>query len=125
MNHEIEIEGKKVFLKKDKTGIRVIYPIKKNIEEPISLKNINWFNLLTGGSWWKVIKLILIVLLILFACYTYKHDMENCESFWERYNLINAINGNITLNESIINEDLKNGSIDYKLYNITNIPMEN
>jgi len=58
-----------VFLKKGKFGYRVVYPYKNEDG------SINYFNLLTGGSWANVIKVLIIVLLILGLSYSYHRDV--------------------------------------------------
>jgi len=61
------------YIKKDKLfGYRIIYPF-KNPD-----RSINWFNVITGGSWGKLIVCMIIVLLILFSVYAYKKDVANC-----------------------------------------------
>ena len=71
---KIEIEGETIFLKK---GIfkdyHVIYPIKD------SEGNFNWFNFITGGSYWNLFKIALTVGIIVFLAYAYKHDISMCE----------------------------------------------
>jgi hypothetical protein len=68
---EIEIEGKKIYLKKDIFGLyKVIYPVKNRDG------SINWNNLLFGGHWFNWVKIMLVVLLILFFAWSYKHDIE-------------------------------------------------
>jgi hypothetical protein len=55
---EIEIEGEKVYLKKSILGWGIVHPIKEN-------GKINWKNLISRGSWFKLIAVIIIVLIIL------------------------------------------------------------
>jgi len=64
-----------LYIKKDKFGYRVIYPVRNED------RTINWFNLLTGGTWWKLLKVIVIVLLILGMVWSYKHDIGACLEF--------------------------------------------
>ena len=74
-----------LYVKKSFDGYRVVYPMKKDIDatpEPFSsgwFKNINWFNLLTGGNWWKLIKIALIVSLLLFSVWAYRRDTQVCQ----------------------------------------------
>ena len=60
------------YLKKDMFGYRVIYPYKN----PDG--SINKFNLLTGGSWARLIVVLLIVALIMFSVWAYKTDVATC-----------------------------------------------
>jgi len=79
----IKLNNEEVVLKKDFSGWRVIYPIKN----PDG--SINWKNLLIGGSWFNLIKVILIVGIIVFIIYSYKHDIQatkdSCEVAWRIY----------------------------------------
>jgi len=79
----IKINNEEVVLKKDFSGWRVIYPIKNPDGK------INWKNFLIGGSWFNLIKVMLVVGLILFIAYSYKHDIEiakkSCEVAWRLY----------------------------------------
>ena len=59
-------------VKDSKFGYRVIYPYKH------ADGSINWFNLLTGGSWYKLLVTIIVVVLILCSVYAYKHDVGAC-----------------------------------------------
>jgi len=43
-------EGEKVYLKKDWTGWRVVEPIVKDINQPLSFKNAKWKRILTGTT---------------------------------------------------------------------------
>ena len=89
MNHKIELEGETINLKKDFSGWRVIYPIRNED------KSINWKNLLLGGSWYNLFKILLVVGIILFIAFSYKHDMANCIKYGQdlakvyQYPLIN------------------------------------
>ena len=75
-----------LYVKKNFDGYRVVYPIKKDIDatpKPFSsawCKNINWFNLVTGGNWWKVIKVSFLIFIILFSVWAYKRDTEFCQN---------------------------------------------
>lgn len=56
---EIKIEGETIYLKKSKIfGWNVIYPNKIN-------GKINWKNFIAGGSWIRLVYIILIILIIL------------------------------------------------------------
>lgn len=67
------------FIKEDSFfGARIVYPIKKDLDKPYSLENINWFNFLVGGSWGKFISTMLVIILVLFSIWAYKHDTKFC-----------------------------------------------
>lgn len=59
MIKEIEIEGERVYLKKNKLGYKVVYPI-KNKDGTINLKH-----LISGGSWWNLLIVTVVVIIIL------------------------------------------------------------
>jgi len=55
---EIEIDGERIFLKDSNIfGYKVIHPYKID-------GKINWKNVITGGSWWNILILGVIILLI-------------------------------------------------------------
>jgi hypothetical protein len=61
-----------LYVKKSFDGYRVVYPIKTEDGK------VNWFNLFTGGNYWKLIKTIIILLLILGISYSYYRDTKVC-----------------------------------------------
>ena len=67
---EVEIEGNKIYLKKDFFGWRTVNPIKN------SDGSINWKNLLFGGSWIKAISILFIVAIILLCLYDYSNAIK-------------------------------------------------
>ena len=68
---ELEIEGEKVYLKKDILGYRIVNPIKID-------GKINWINLLFGGKRNLVILIIYMVILLLLYI-GIKDIMTSCE----------------------------------------------
>ena len=67
---EQEINGEKVYLKKDILGWRVVYPVKID-------GKINWFNLLFGGK--KMIVTLIIYLIIAFLIFKGINELtEQC-----------------------------------------------
>ena len=64
------LNGDLVYLRKARSGWRVVHPIKNEDG------SINWFNLLTGGSWWNVLFVCVVVFLICFAIWEYTHNIE-------------------------------------------------
>ncbi len=79
---EIEIGNEAVFFRKGLLGWHIVYPIKVN-------GKINWKNLIAGGSWIKLILLIVFVLVIL-GC------------IWEYSNIVNVANECLNRNTIII-----------------------
>jgi len=86
----VEIDGETIYLKKNsKLGYKVIYPWKKENYKPYKecsnfkewKKGINWFNLWTGGSWWNLLIVFIIVFVVLGLLYEYSANIErfmNC-----------------------------------------------
>ena len=70
---KVHPNNEEVFLKKSKLfGWGVVYPFKNENESN------NWFNILTGGTWSKLIVLVIIILMI-------------CGFFYNTANNINAL----------------------------------
>jgi len=63
-----------LYVKTDLFGTRVIHPYRNDDG------SFNWFNLLTGGSWWNLAKILIIVAFIMISVWSYKHDVNQC---WE------------------------------------------
>jgi len=81
-----EIE-KGIYVKGSKGNYRIVYPIKKDITKGFTLENINWKNLLLGGSWGKFFTFLLVLLLILGVAWSYKHDTQECFNLIENKTL--------------------------------------
>ena len=62
---EVEYNNEKIHLKKGFTGWKVVYPIKNEDG------SINWKHLITGGSWFNLLFVIIIVVLILLCVSEY------------------------------------------------------
>jgi hypothetical protein len=77
----INLDGKEVFLKGNKRGWRIVYPIRHP-----TTKKIIWKNLLIGGSWENLFKVGFIVAVLLAIKYSYKYDIEavlnNCGAYF-------------------------------------------
>jgi len=121
-------EGEEVFLRKSFDGWRVIYPMAKDITQPANFlepstwKNINWFNVCTGGNYWNMIKPFIYLLLLYGIVCLYNHDVDSCrhvinnlDEFCLPYNTINNQNQMIQ-NMGFIPPKLPNIS-----YNVNNI----
>lgn len=61
----VEVNGEKIHLRKDFLGWHQVHPI---MDEDGKL---NWKNLIAGGSWTKLLIVIVVVLLILGCIYEY------------------------------------------------------
>lgn len=68
--HWIQINGEELAVKQQGTNFRVIHPWKNKDG------SMNWFNLLTGGSWINVIATAAIVALILGVTYEYSTNIN-------------------------------------------------
>lgn len=65
-------QEEKVYLKKSRMfGWKVVHPIKNEDG------TINWFNLLTGGSWWNWIFIAIIVVVLLGVLYEYNNNIQH------------------------------------------------
>lgn len=74
----IEIDNEKIYLKKSNFfGWGVVYPWRNEDG------SINWFNLLTGGAWAKLILVALIVFLIVVLMFEYVNNINNLISCFE------------------------------------------
>jgi hypothetical protein len=68
----VDMEGEIVYLKKNSVlGWKVVYPIRNEDG------TINWFNLLTGGSWWNLLIPFFIVLMIILVLYEYTSNIKH------------------------------------------------
>lgn len=67
-----------LFVQQTKTGWRVVKPIQKDPSKPFSFKNnINWKHFLIG-DWGRLITFVVIILIVLFVVWAYRHDMNAC-----------------------------------------------
>ena len=70
-----------VYLKRDDLfgkNYRLIYPLKNEDG------TYNKMNLYTGGSYWNLIKVIILVILMISLPFIYKHDMSSCVEINEK-----------------------------------------
>lgn len=67
---------------------RIIYPLKKDLSKPFQSDNIQWFNLITGGSIKRLLNLGLILIVIFFVMWSYNNDIQECKVLIEEQNLI-------------------------------------
>ena len=84
---KVRVNEEEIHLKKDFMGWRVVHPIKK--DEKLNWNNfyrvINWENLIAGGSWYKLIILILAILIILGAINEYTTAIGEYNTCIEKY----------------------------------------
>ena len=82
MNNQEKIKiDEGVYLKRDDLfgkNYRLIYPLKHEDG------SWNKFNLCTGGSYWNLIKVIILVILMVSLPFIYKHDMSGCVAINEK-----------------------------------------
>ena len=69
---DIEKIREGLYVKKGFDGLRVVHPIKNDDG------SWNWFNVFTGGTWWKLTKLLLILTLVLGMSWSYMRDTQQC-----------------------------------------------
>ena len=67
---KVVVNNEIVFLKKGIFGWGVVYPWKNEDG------SLNWFNLLTGGSWLNLIIVIFLTLIIVAAVYEYVNNIN-------------------------------------------------
>jgi len=58
-------------------GYRIVHPLKNTDGK------INYFNLITGGSWGRFFTVVIIVVLILIMSWSYAHDTKACRDLIE------------------------------------------
>lgn len=78
----IEIDSEKIYLKKSKVfGWGVVYPWRNEDG------SLNWFNLLTGGQWIKLISIIVIVIISIGYFWEYHKNLSFCAEVLSRVNI--------------------------------------
>lgn len=98
---EVWLGGKKEY--------RVIYPIKKDMDKPFGLDNIDWKgkwkNIWLGGSWRKFFQTLFVILIILASVLAYRHDTAACFKILQDPQSIcnyRYYGSNLALNESLL-----------------------
>lgn len=69
--NNVFIDGEVVHFKKDFLGWHVVHPWKN------SDGTFNWFNALTGGSWWHLFIMVALVLIIVGAIFEYTSNINS------------------------------------------------
>lgn len=80
----VEIEGKKVYLRKSFLGYKVVYPIKVE-------GKTNWKHLIAGGSWWNLLKVGILVIVILIVVSEYSKAVQLANQCITQLNSLNII----------------------------------
>jgi len=103
MIEKIEVKGEKIHLKKSFDGWRVVYPIKDEFG------NFNWKNFLIGGSFWILLKTLIIILILLVLSWSYARDTGLCRDF-----VNNPCGYCLNITFSRTNENLSNKDYEFK-----------
>lgn len=77
-----------LYVKKGWDGYRVVHPIKKDLNLPMTRDNINWKNFLFGGHWSYALKAVLFLIALYFFVQMYLHDTKVCREFVENIGLV-------------------------------------
>lgn len=79
-----------LYVKKLKKGWRQIKaPVKKDFNKPYSFNNINWKNLLLGGTKHFLFNTLPLFALIFLLIFSYKHDVNSYLEFFSNDTKIN------------------------------------
>jgi len=68
--HKVEIDSQKVFVSQRKNTFKVVKPWRNED------RTINWFNILTGGSWMNLIITAVIVIVVLGTLWEYSQNIQ-------------------------------------------------
>ena len=68
--HKVKIDNKDVFIAQRDNTFKVVKPWKNEDG------TINWFNFLTGGSWWNLAIVTLIILIVLGTLNEYSSNIK-------------------------------------------------
>jgi hypothetical protein len=79
--NKIEKIREDLYVRKFWDGYKVVYPNRKDLEKPFSLSNANWRNILMGGRWTYILKLIIILLIIYAFVYMQLANEKQCRTF--------------------------------------------
>lgn len=91
------------YLKETKHGFQIIYPVAKDVSKPFRKGNINYTNLILGGSWVRFITLLAILGLLFFSTWAYSTDLETCRKIIASQNKDYNPYFDYTLNLSLYN----------------------
>ena len=77
----VEIEGEKVYLRKSFLGFKVVYHIKTD-------GKTNWKHLIAGGSWWNLLKVAGMVILLLIVVFEYSNAVQTANQCINQLNML-------------------------------------
>ena len=80
---EVNIDGEVVYLKKSFLGWSAVKPIKIN-------GKINWKNLIAGGSWWNLLIIGFIVVVVLGSVFEYSTTLKVANECLNASKIINV-----------------------------------
>ena len=68
--HKVVINDKPVFVSQKGSAFKVVKPWKNEDG------SINWFNFLTGGSWWNLVLVAIVVIVVLGVLWEYNQNIQ-------------------------------------------------
>lgn len=75
-----------LYIKKGWDGYRVVYPFRNDLDRPFSFRdNCNWVNVLIGGHWSFMVKLLIFLIAFYFFTQMYLHDTAVCRNYAENF----------------------------------------
>ena len=81
---KVEVDGEVVHLSKTTSSFfskwHVVYPIKNDDG------SINWKHLITGGTWWNLVFVLLFIGVFLGASWEYNNSLQDCSAAMEKLN---------------------------------------
>jgi hypothetical protein len=88
----------KNLIEESKEG-EIVYYKKRQVYPSINKDgSINWFNFLTGGSWFRLIILIILIGIIIGFIFEYNSNLKECEKVMSEWNIIKINNSNTSYN---------------------------
>lgn len=86
---KIFVDGEKVYIKKSWLGFKIVNPIKID-------GKINWKNLIAGGSWWKLVGIAFIVIVILGCVMEYSIALKTANDCLNKSRALNVSSLNLS-----------------------------
>jgi len=68
--HKVSIDNQDVFVSQRDNSFKVVKPWKNEDG------SFNWFNFITGGSWWNLAIVAFIILVVLGTLYEYSNNID-------------------------------------------------
>ena len=94
---EVIVDGEKIYLKKDFLGWHTVNPIQKDITKKIggdgkiNWDNIHWKNLITGGSWFKLLIVTVLILILLGAMFEVAGIVRTANECLQRQDILSNL----------------------------------